>query len=78
MVCNGFEVGGGSIRAHKAEWLEAALKIMGMDDEKIQKDYGHMLEAFRFGTPPHGGIAHGVERKSVPDGELMEKWHAGS
>ncbi|MDP3881089.1 MAG: amino acid--tRNA ligase-related protein [bacterium] len=62
LVCNGFEVGGGSIRAHRADWLEAALKIMGMDEEKIQKDYGHMLEAFKYGTPPHGGIAHGVER----------------
>ncbi|PIR88462.1 MAG: aspartate--tRNA ligase [Candidatus Harrisonbacteria bacterium CG10_big_fil_rev_8_21_14_0_10_44_23] len=62
LVCNGYETGGGSIRAHKSEWLEAALKIMGFDEEKIKNEYGHMLDAFKAGTPPHGGIAHGVER----------------
>lgn len=62
LVCNGYEVGGGSIRAHKADWLIAALKIMDFDEKKIEADYGHMLEAFKYGTPPHGGIAHGVER----------------
>jgi len=62
LVCNGFEVGGGSIRSHKKEVLEAVLKVMGFDEEKIEKDFGHMLRAFTYGTPPHGGIAHGVER----------------
>lgn len=62
LVCNGVEVGGGSIRAHKPEMLEAVFKIMGYSQSDIQKQFGHMLEAFKFGTPPHGGIAHGVER----------------
>ena len=62
LVCNGYEVGGGSIRAHKAEVLESVLKIMGYTKEDIEKDFGHILEAFKFGAPPHGGIAYGVER----------------
>ncbi|MEZ4156712.1 MAG: amino acid--tRNA ligase-related protein [Candidatus Paceibacterota bacterium] len=65
LVCNGFEVGGGSVRAHKPEWLTAALKIMGFSDEKIEAEYGHMLQAFRLGTPPHGGLAHGIERLAM-------------
>jgi len=62
LVCNGFEVGGGSIRAHKPELLRATFKTMGYSDERIEKEFGHMLEAFTYGTPPHGGIAFGVER----------------
>lgn len=62
LVCNGFEVGGGSMRAHRSDHLRAVFKIMGYTDERIEKNFGHMLEAFRYGAPPHGGIAHGVER----------------
>lgn len=62
LVCNGYESGGGSIRAHKPEILKATYKVMGFSDEQIQERVGHMLEAFRYGTPPHGGIALGVER----------------
>jgi aspartyl-tRNA synthetase len=62
LVCNGFEVGGGSIRAHKPEILRATFKTMGYSDERIEKEFGHMLEAFSFGAPPHGGIGSGVER----------------
>jgi len=62
LVCNGYEVGGGSIRAHKPEILKATFKIMGYDDEEIEKNIGHMLRAFELGTPPHGGIALGVDR----------------
>ncbi len=62
LVCNGVEVGGGSIRAHKPEILRSTLKVMGYSDERIQEEFGHMLEAFSYGAPPHGGIAHGVER----------------
>jgi len=62
LVCNGFEVGGGSIRAHKPEVLEATYKTMGYKDKEIQASIGHMLEAFQYGTPPHGGIGFGVER----------------
>lgn len=62
LVCNGLEVGGGSIRAHTPELLAATYKIMGYSDEQIQQSIGHMLEAFSFGTPPHGGIALGLDR----------------
>ncbi|MBI2676403.1 MAG: aspartate--tRNA ligase [Candidatus Yanofskybacteria bacterium] len=62
LVCNGVEVGGGSIRAHKTEMLHAVFKIMGYGESEIEQNFGHMLTAFKFGTPPHGGIAHGVER----------------
>jgi aspartyl-tRNA synthetase len=62
LVCNGYEVGGGSIRAHSPEVLIATYKIMGYSDQEIQERVGHMLQAFRIGTPPHGGLAHGVER----------------
>ena len=62
LVCNGFETGGGSIRAHKSEILKATFKTMGYTDEQIERDFSHMLQAFDFGTPPHGGIAHGIER----------------
>ena len=62
LVCNGVEVGGGSIRAHKPEMLEAVFRVMGYSKDSIERQFGHMLEAFKFGAPPHGGIAHGVER----------------
>jgi aspartyl-tRNA synthetase len=62
LVCNGYESGGGSIRAHRPEILEATYKAMGYTLEETQASVGHMLEAFKYGTPPHGGIALGVER----------------
>ncbi len=62
LVCNGFEAGGGSIRAHKPEILEAVYKVMGFSGAELEERVGHMLKAFRHGTPPHGGIALGVER----------------
>ncbi|MEK7579972.1 MAG: aspartate--tRNA ligase [Patescibacteria group bacterium] len=62
LVCNGVEIGGGSIRAHKPEMLKAVFKIIGYKENEIEKEFGHMLEAFKYGAPPHGGIAHGIER----------------
>ncbi len=62
LVCNGYEVGGGSIRAHQPEVLRATFKIMGYSDEEIEASVGHMLRAFAVGTPPHGGIALGLDR----------------
>lgn len=62
LVCNGLEVGGGSIRAHKAELLKATYKVMGYSEAEIEEAVGHMLEAFSYGTPPHGGIALGLDR----------------
>ncbi len=62
LVCNGFESGGGSIRAHRPEILEATYRVMGMTREETEERIGHMLRAFKLGTPPHGGIALGIER----------------
>lgn len=62
LVCNGYEVGGGSIRAHRPELLAATFKVMGYSDEEIRDSVGHMLDAFEVGTPPHGGIALGLDR----------------
>ncbi|MBI3631762.1 MAG: aspartate--tRNA ligase [Candidatus Staskawiczbacteria bacterium] len=62
IVLNGSEVGGGSIRNHKSEAIEAVFEIMGYKKEEIKEKFGHMLEAFTYGAPPHGGIAPGIDR----------------
>lgn len=62
IVCNGYEVGGGSIRSHEPEILSSVFEIMGYTKEQIAEQFGHMLTAFSYGVPPHGGLAHGIER----------------
>ncbi len=62
VALNGWEIGGGSIRNHRPEALEAVFKIMGFEDTRIRSNFGHMLEALSFGAPPHGGIAWGLDR----------------
>ncbi|MDP9249642.1 MAG: aspartate--tRNA ligase [bacterium] len=62
IVLNGYEIGGGSIRNHKPEALLAVYEIMGVPKEQVEKNLFYMLEAFRAGTPPHGGIAWGFDR----------------
>ncbi len=62
LVCNGFEVGGGSIRAHEPELLRKTFEIMGYSAAETEESVGHMLKAFEVGTPPHGGIAFGFDR----------------
>jgi aspartyl-tRNA synthetase len=62
VVMNGFEIGGGSIRNHERKALEAVFEIIGYKKEFIQEKFGHMLRAFSFGAPPHGGIAWGLDR----------------
>lgn len=72
LVCNGYESGGGSIRAHRPDILRATYKAMGYSEEETEKSVGHMLDAFKYGTPPHGGIALGVERNIMNlTGETM-------
>ena len=62
MVLNGLEVGGGSIRIHDRDLQEKVFQLIGLEFEVAQARFGHMLEAFEFGTPPHGGIAPGIDR----------------
>ncbi len=62
MVLNGYEVGGGSIRVHERALQERIFELIGLAPEVARERFGHMLEAFEFGTPPHGGIAPGIDR----------------
>lgn len=62
IICNGYEIGGGSIRINVASLQHKIFSLMKMSDEQIQEQFGHMLEAFTYGAPPHGGIALGIDR----------------
>ena len=61
-VLNGYEIGGGSIRIHDPELLKAVFEALGNKPKDIEAQFGHMFEAFRYGVPPHGGIAPGIDR----------------
>ncbi|MDD4876185.1 MAG: aspartate--tRNA ligase [Dehalococcoidales bacterium] len=62
MICNGFEIGGGSIRIHNAELQRRIFNLLGYSNTEIYAQFRHMLEAFEYGAPPHGGIALGLDR----------------
>ena len=62
IICNGYEIGGGSVRINVAEIQQKVFSLMKLDDEQIKEQFGHMLEAFEYGAPPHGGIALGIDR----------------
>jgi aspartyl-tRNA synthetase len=62
LVLNGYEVGGGSIRIHRPDVQHRVFEVLGLSDEEIEEQFGHLLNAFRYGVPPHGGIAMGIDR----------------
>ena len=61
-VCNGYEIAGGSIRIHISELQRKIFHLLGYSDEEVNERFGHMLEAFEYGAPPHGGVAPGIDR----------------
>ncbi len=62
MVCNGVEVGGGSIRIHDPELQDKMFRILGFTEERAQEQFGFLMNAFKYGAPPHGGLAYGLDR----------------
>ena len=62
IILNGWEIGGGSIRNNTPESIEKVFEIMGYEKEEIKEKFGHMMEAYSFGAPPHGGIGSGIDR----------------
>jgi len=62
LVCNGYELASGSIRIHDPALQSRIFRIVGFDEEEAQRRFGFLLEAFRYGPPPHGGIAPGLDR----------------
>ncbi len=65
IVLNGTEIGGGSIRIHSAELQEKMLGVLGFSQERAWQSFGYLMEAFKFGPPPHGGIAYGLDRLTM-------------
>lgn len=62
MICNGVEVGGGSIRIHDSKLQAKIFEVLGFSEEQAQQQFGFLLDAFKYGAPPHGGLAYGLDR----------------
>jgi aspartyl-tRNA synthetase len=61
-VGNGYEIAGGSLRIYTSELQRKIFRLLGYSDEEVNERFGHMLEAFDYGAPPHGGVAPGIDR----------------
>ena len=62
IICNGCELSSGSLRIYTSEMQRKIFKLLGYSDEEVEERFGHLLEAFDYGAPPHGGIAPGIDR----------------
>ena len=62
IVCNGYEIGGGSIRIHQSPMQQAVFDVIGLSPAEARSQFGFLLDAFKYGPPPHGGIAFGWDR----------------
>ena len=62
MVCNGYETASGSIRIHRSDIQLKVFQLLGLSGDQIEQKFGHMLEAFEYGAPPHGGLASCIDR----------------
>ncbi|MDD4759670.1 MAG: aspartate--tRNA ligase, partial [Bacteroidaceae bacterium] len=62
MVCNGVEIGGGSVRIHDSTLQNKIFKILGLSPETVEKRFKYLLRAFKYGAPPHAGLAYGLDR----------------
>ncbi|MEG1066111.1 MAG: amino acid--tRNA ligase-related protein, partial [Erysipelotrichaceae bacterium] len=65
IVLNGYEIGGGSLRIHDQDMQQKMFEVLGLSDEAIRTKFGYFIDAFKYGTPPHGGLAFGLDRVAM-------------